>query len=132
MGHLDISKLLGGEHLTTFCTLSKNGFCHKIPGLLDSGANGYAFIDDNLLKNISSFLKPFISPLPNPIPVKGYNGTRGTPITHYCFLNLTVDRRIHSFTPFLITSLGNHGVILGRLWLAEHRVLLDAANRRLI
>ncbi|KAI1003462.1 hypothetical protein K3495_g4744 [Podosphaera aphanis] len=132
MGYLDLSKLLGGDHLIILCTLSQNGFCHIVPGLLDSGANGYAFIDDCLLKRIPLFLKRFISPPPYPISVKGYNGTRGTPITHYCFLNLTFDGRMHSFTPFLITSFGNHGLIFGRSWLSEHRVLLDASKRRLV
>jgi transposase InsO family protein len=118
--------------MTVSCTLSKNGIAHQLPGLIDSGANGYAFVDGTLLKSVSRFFKPFISPLPSPIPVKGYNGQNGAPITHYAVLNLTIDRRIQSFTPFLITSLGNHGLILGRSWLAEHKILLDSARRKLI
>ena len=29
-------------------------------------------------------------------------------------------------------NLGNHGVILGRTWLAEYKVLLDTVHRQLI
>jgi len=132
MRYLDLTKLLGGESLTTRVTLTKNGLAYKVSALLDSGANGYYFIDYSLLKSLSFFLHPLIQRLPTSIPIKGYNGASGTPITHYTLLNLTVDKRIQSFTPFLITHLGNHSVILGRTWLAEHQVLLDTARRRLI
>jgi hypothetical protein len=63
--------------------------------------------------------------------VKGYNGLHGADITHYTLLNLTVDDRIQSFTPFLITRLGTRTVILGRSWLAENRILLNCAQRKL-
>jgi len=132
MQHLDLTKLLGGQSFTTRITLTKNGLSYKLPALLDSGANGYCFIDHSLLKSLSFFLKPSIHSLPNAIPVKGYDGTPGGTISHYTTLNLTVDKRLQSFTPFLITHLGNHGVIIGRSWMEHHQVLLDAFNRRLI
>ena len=132
MRHLDLTKLLGGPALTTRIALSKNGLTYKLPALLDSGANGYCFIDHSLLKSLSFFLKPSIHPLPSPVPVKGFDGKAGRTISHYTTLNLTVDKRLQSFTPFLITHLGNHGVIIGRSWLEHHQVLLDAAKRRLI
>lgn len=34
--------------------------------------------------------------------------------------------------PFLVVDLGRHDVILGRLWLTQHRVLADCAGRRLL
>lgn len=132
MRYLDLTKLLGGQSFTTRVTLTKNGLSYKLPALLDSGANGYCFIDRTLLKSLSFFLKPSIHRLPNAIPVKGFNGVDSERISHYTTLNLTVDKRLQAFTPFLITRLGNHGVILGRTWLEEHRVLLDAARRRII
>jgi len=132
MRYLDLTKLLGGESLTTRATLTRNGLSYKLPALLDSGANGYCFIDSSFLKSLSFFLKPMIQRLPMIVPIKGFNGALGTPISHYARLNLTIEGRLQSFTPFLITNLGNHGVILGRTWLAEHKVLLDTAHRRLI
>ena len=131
MRYLNVSKLLGREHLTMEVLLLWNGFAYQVQALIDSGANGYALIQDTLLSKLSSFLKPCIYKLPTIIRVNGYNGQPGTPITHYCHLNLSIDGRVQSYTPFLITSLGAYGIMLGRKWLKEHRVLLDAANQRL-
>ena len=115
MRYLDLRKLLGGQALTTRIALSKNGASYDIPALLDSGANGYCFIDHSLLKSLSYFLKPSIHPLPSAVPVKGYDSRAGHAISHYTTLNLIVDGRVQSFTPFLITRLGNYGVIIRRL-----------------
>ena len=86
----------------------------------------------NVWTSWSFFLKPLIQRLPTSIPIKGFNGAHSRPITDYTLLNLTVDKRLQSFTPFLITNLGNHSIILGCTWLAEHQVLLNTAHRRLI
>ncbi|RAL60082.1 hypothetical protein DID88_000708 [Monilinia fructigena] len=65
------------------------------------------------------------------IEVKGYNGAYGRAITHYTFLNLSIDGREQSFVPFLITELGSYSILLGRLWLAETRSKVDCYNRKL-
>ena len=53
MRELDLTKLLGGEALTTRVKLSKNGLSYKVNALLYSVANGYTFIDSALLKSLS-------------------------------------------------------------------------------
>ncbi|KAK6581620.1 hypothetical protein PZA11_006311 [Diplocarpon coronariae] len=131
MRYLDLRNLLGGDSMTKRILLSKNGISYKVSALIDTGANGYALIDSALLKSLSSFLKPLIRILPVPFPVKGYNGSRGSTITYYILLNLCIDQRIQSFTPFLITNLGNYRVILGRAWLEEHKVSINCASRKL-
>jgi hypothetical protein len=131
MRYLDLTKLIGGEHMTTFCTLAKNRLSFPTKTLIDSGANGFAFIDTTFLKHLSPFFKPILHSLKSPLQVKGYNSIQGRKITHYTLLNLTVDSRIQSFTPFLITHLGSRSVILGRYWLAENRILVDCAKRKL-
>ncbi|PQE31888.1 retrovirus protein [Rutstroemia sp. NJR-2017a WRK4] len=131
MRYLDITKLIGGEHMTTFCTLAKNGLSFPTKALIDSGANSFVFIDTTFLKYLSPFFKPILRSLKTPIQVRGYNGNQGPRITYYTLLNLTVDGRIQSFTPFLITHLGTQSVILGRHWLAENRILVDCARKKL-
>jgi transposase InsO family protein len=111
--------------------LARNGLFFCTHALIDSGANGFAFIDASFLNRLSPFLKPVLKRLKTPLRVKGYNGLNGADITHYTLLNLTVDDRIQSFTPFLITRLGTRTVILGRSWLAENRILLNCAQRKL-
>jgi hypothetical protein len=131
MRYLDLTTLMGGEHMTLPCTLTKNGLFFQTKALIDSGANGFAFVDASFLKRLSPILKPILKRLKSPLQVKGYNGSKGQEITHYTLINLTVDGRVQSFTPFLITRLGSARLILGRQWLAENRVLLDCARRRL-
>lgn len=117
--------------MTIKATLCKDGLAYQTPILMDSGANGYAFIDRSFLRFLRPALHYFIKPLPRSIPVRGYNGQEGEPISHYVIFTLVIDHRIQSYTPFLITSLGAHKAILGRTWLSEHRVKLDCYNRRL-
>jgi hypothetical protein len=117
--------------MTSLCILVRNGLFFRTYALIDSGANGFAFIDASFLNRLSPFLKPVLKRLKTPLRVKGYNGLYGVDITYYILLNLTVDDCIQSFTPFLITRLGTCTVILGRSWLAENCILLNCAQRKL-
>ena len=131
MRNLDLTKLLGGDSLTTRVTLTSNGLSYKVSALLDTGANGYALIDSGLLKSLSPFLKISIRPLPSPFHVKTFNGSSGRSITRYASINMTVDKRLQTFTPFLVTNLGSHGIILGRQWFEHHKVIINCALRKL-
>jgi transposase InsO family protein len=69
---------------------------------------------------------------PTPIQVKGYDGKKGSPATHYLLLNLTIDGRRQQEIPFCILDLGNHDVILGLKWLAYYDIWLNPRDRKLI
>jgi hypothetical protein len=114
MRYLDLTKLMGGEYITMFCTLTKNGLSFPTKALIDSGANSFVFIDATFLKHLSPFFKPILYSLKTSLQVKDYNGIKGPKIIYYTLLNLTVDSCIQLFTPFLITYLGSRLVILGR------------------
>ncbi|RKF84345.1 hypothetical protein GcM1_109003, partial [Golovinomyces cichoracearum] len=118
---LDTTQLLGGESMVLPCALSKLGIGYRVSALIDSGANGYAFISRSLLMKISRMLKPHKQSLDSSISVKGFNGVAGRPITHFVTLNLTIDHH-----------LDNCDLILGRQWLAHHQVLPDYSRRQLI
>jgi hypothetical protein len=122
---------MGREYITMFYILAKNGLSFPTKALIDLGANSFVFIDITFLKYLSSFFKPILCSLKSLLQVKGYNGIQGCKIIYYTLLNLTVDSCIQSFTPFLITYLGSRSVILGCHWLAENRILVDCAKRRL-
>jgi hypothetical protein len=114
MRYLDLTKLIGGEYMIIFCTLAKNRLSFPTKALIDSEANSFVFIDTTFLKYLSPFFKSILRSLKSPLQIKSYNGIQGRKIIYYTLLNLTVDGRIQSFTPFLIIHLGSRLVILDR------------------
>jgi hypothetical protein len=67
MRYLDLTKLIGGEHITIFCILAKNGFSFPTKALIDLGANSFVFIDITFLKYLSPFFKPILCLLKTPL-----------------------------------------------------------------
>lgn len=134
MNAIDLSQLLGGDSFTTPCKLVKNGYGVSFSALTDTGANGYAFIDAQFATDLCRFLsiKPHALPKDKIWHVRGYNGRSGDDITQYVTLTLCIAGRRIADVPLLILPLGNHDVILGRKFFAEHNALLDSRNRRLI
>jgi predicted aspartyl protease len=112
--------------MTISCTLSSNGYAVSLKALVDSGANGFVFINTPLAISIATFLNVKAQRLPKPIPVKGYNGQSGDAITHILRLHLTVDGRRQYHLPLMILDLGSHDLILGRKWLAHFDILVNA------
>lgn len=112
--------------------LSKSGIGYRVTALINTGANGYAFIERHLLEAHFRMLSPRIQSLPHSIPEKGYNGVAGRPINQFVYLNLMMGHCVQSFTPFLVTDLGNHGIILGLKYLAYHKVITHSNHRKLI
>jgi transposase InsO family protein len=132
MSEVDLSRLLGGKGFTISCTLYRNGCGVNTTALADTGANAFALLDTKCARKISEFLNTPIETLKRPVPVKGYNGQTGKPITSILRIHLRVNgRRLYNM-PFLVTDLGHHDVILGRKWLACLDLWLDVRNRQLI
>lgn len=123
---------MGGKHLAISCTLAKNGYGVISQALIDSGANGFVFINTCCAVDIAKFLGLKTQRLPRAVPVKGYDGQCGQPVTHYLRLHLSVDGRRQYNVPLLILDLGFHDLILGRKWLAFLDILVDVRRRRLI
>ena len=119
---------MGGKHLVTTCTLSKNGYSVSTKALIDCGANGFIFIDTLCAADIAQYLGLKTRRLPQPAAVKGYDGKSENAITHFLLLHLTVDGRRFYNTPLLILDLGSHDLILGRKWLASFKILVDCHN----
>jgi hypothetical protein len=132
MSEVDLSQLLGGKSFTVPCTLFRNGYGVTTTALADSGANAFALLDTKCAKKISKFLNTPMETLEKPIPVKGYDGQVGTPITIVLRTHFRINGRRQYNMPFLITDLGSHDAILGREWLAYLNLWLDVRNQRLI
>jgi predicted aspartyl protease len=116
---------MGGKHLTTTCTLATNGYSVTSQALIDSGANGFVFIDTLGAADTTKYLGFKTQRLPQPVAVKGYDGKAGQPISHYLRLHLTIDGRRQYHTPLLTLDLGSHDIIPGRKWLAYFDILVD-------
>jgi exosome complex RNA-binding protein Rrp4 len=75
--NFDLSQLIEGSSLTMPCIISKNGLRIKTRTLIDTGANGYIFIDCRLAEKAS-------------------------PITQYIEMNLHINGRKQSKQPMLL------------------------------
>lgn len=123
---------MGGKSFTIPCILSRNGNGVKTTALADTGANAFALIDTACAQKLSEFLDEPLETLQSPVPLRGFDGHRATPITQVLRCHLNVDQRRQYNLPFLVTDLGNHDVILGRSWMAYLDIWLDVRNRQLL
>ncbi len=129
---IDLSKLIGGKHLTIPCTLSKNGYGIQLHTLGDTGANGFAFLNTPLAYDIAKFFDIKAKRLPFSVAVKGFNGEGSTSVSHYLQMHFTIDGRKQYNCPLLILDLGSHDMIIGRAWFEHFRVLLNIHDRKLL
>ena len=123
---------MGGNNFTMSCTLSKNGYGIVVPSLLDTGANGFAFIDTTFAIQLAKFLNIKTKPLNRTIQAKGFDGKTSKVITHLLILNLTIDGHRQEEVPFLILDLGNHDLILGLKWMSYFNVWLNPKEHRIM
>ena len=123
---------MGGKHFSISCTISRNGYGIDLHSLIDSGANGFAFMNASFAIEATKFLNVKPVQLKRPIPVKGFDGERGNTITHILILHLTIDGRRQEDIPFCLLDLGNHDVILGLKWMAYFDIWLNPRDRRLV
>ena len=129
---MDLSKLVGGEALTLPCTINKNGLGIKTHALIDTGANGFIFIDSKLASLAIQHLGAELKELPTPCAINGFDGKTAPPITQYLELSLFIDRTRQQKLPMLVVRLGSHDLIIGRTWIDRFNILVDCRNRQLI
>lgn len=133
MASIDLRKLVGGRSLSFPCTITRNGVGITVTALIDTGANGYAFIDRTCAERITKKLGLQRSPLEREIPVTDYKGQNGSPIKSVLWTDLWIDGRLERAAPMLELDTGpENEVLLGRKWLAYHGILPDARRHRLV
>ena len=85
-------------------TLSSDQYQIRLEALVDTGATGYAFIDETKAQEVCEQLGIEPTPLSKPRPVKGFDGKNSPrPITHMINPTLTVQGHSESLCPMLIT-----------------------------
>jgi hypothetical protein len=123
---------MGGRHFTIPCTLSRNGYGVRSSALVDTGANGFAFIDTSFATQLSKFLNIRPVRIPTPLSIQGYDGKRATTVSYALILHLTIDRRRQTSLPFYILDIGTHDIILGLKWMEYFNIWLNPPQKRLI
>ena len=131
MCKVDLSQLLGGDSFTFPYTISSNGLGIKTRTLIDTRANGYAFINTEFAALATRFLNTKPQRLPTLYNIRGFDGKIAQLITDYMELTLLINGR-QIKVPMLVIRLGGQDMILGRKWAAKTGVLIDYKNRQLI
>ena len=118
MSHVDLGRLIGGKSCTIPCTLFRNKYQVLTSALANSGANAFTLIDTQCAVKLTDFLNTPVEDLPEPIPIRGYNGWVRQPIISILRIYLHINGQWQYNVPFLITDLRSYDMILGRKWLA--------------
>ena len=105
---------MGGPSLTFACTLYKDGMAIQVQALGDTGACGYVFLDSRFALDLCRVFGRKLQRLPHPVYPKGYNGKRGSLISHHLSFNLEIDGRRIYYLLMLVVELGSHDMIIRR------------------
>jgi hypothetical protein len=90
--------------------------------MIDSGASGYAFINETFTQSHSLPLQPLR--YPRRLDVADGSPTSSGSITHLAELRLSVANH-HESVPCFVTKLGHYPIILGKTWLSRHNPKID-------
>lgn len=110
---------LDGSHLVISCTLSNNENIIHTHALIDTGASGYAFIDENFARHHKIPLSPLRTP--RHLEVIDGRAVSSGQITHLARLGLTIKEHKEQ-APFFVTTLGHYPLVLGIPWMKHHDI----------
>jgi hypothetical protein len=112
---------LDGNHLVFVGTLLYNDNTISVNTLIDTGAWGFAFIDEKFIfcHNIATFaLKT-----PRHLEVNDGRPIQSGAITQVALLNLAINGHKDK-SPFFVTKLGHHPIVLRIQWMQYHDVAI--------
>ena len=123
--------MLKGDSFTFLCTISSNRLRIKTRTLIDTRANGYAFINTEFAALVTRFFNTKTQQLLILYNIRGFDSKIAQLITDYIELTLLIDRRQIKVL-MLVIRLRGQDIILGRKWAAKTGVLINCKNRQLI
>ena len=118
---------LDGNHIVVKCSLRKHDPIIET-ALCDTGATGYAFIDENIARQYN--LPKFELRTPRPLDVIDGRPIASGDITHMVKVFVKIGNHEEEL-PAFITTLGHYKLVLGILWMRDHDVKLDFAENSL-
>lgn len=126
-----MASLIGGQPFVLPCKIGHNGIILTTNALIDTGANGYIFINTELAAKLAKRLDIPIQTTPDTCGAEGYDGQQAQEINQLIQLSLGLDNRRFFQQPFILVHM-KHDVIIGRKFFAKHQALVDCSNRQLI
>ena len=103
---------MGGRYFTIPYTLSRNGYDVRSSALVDTGANGFAFINRSFATELSKFLSIQPVRIPNPLSIQRFDGKQATTVSQALILHLTIDSKRQTDLLFYVLDIGTYDVIL--------------------
>jgi predicted aspartyl protease len=103
-----------------------------VNSLVDTGAQGFLFLNSTIARSLSESLQVPIQRLPFKILVKGFQDQIQTPVDRCIRLHMRIDGRTIRNCPFVIMDLGSQDCIIGVKWLRQFRLHLDTYRNRLL
>jgi hypothetical protein len=129
---LDLRELIKGNSYTLQTQLNIKGFTFHTRALDNTKANGFLFINSELITLFTHYCGARSKPLPYAISVTGYDDNGNSRITHYVRLTLQINNRRFVRIPFCIALLGKHNIIIGRKWFKYFKINLAITDRKLL
>ena len=105
---------MGGKQLVFNYLVYINNRSIPLSVMVDTGANGYAFMNRKTARMARKLLNLTRTELPKPIPVTGFDDNQKHQLTHVTKAHLCINRRNESEVPFLELDIGAHNIILDR------------------
>ena len=124
--------MFGGKHFRVSTVLCSKGYGVSLQSLVDTGAQGFLFLNSAIARTISSSLQVPIRRLPFKITVKGFQDQVQTRVNQYIRLHLSIDGRKIYNCPFVIMDLGSQDCIIGIKWLRRFQLQLDTVRNRIV
>ena len=99
---------------------------------MDTGAQGYLFLNSKIAASLSTALQQPIRKLPYRVQVRGFKDQISSHVTQYIRLHMNVDGRKILNCPFIILDLGSQDCIIGIQWLRRFKITLDSDRLRMV
>jgi predicted aspartyl protease len=116
---------MDGKHLVVTCFLSHSDQEIQTYALIDCGATGYAFIDEDFAHHHQLPLRPLKNPHILEV-INGHQISSGN-ITHIAEVQLSIQEHRKKL-PMFITKLGHYPIVLGIPWLKQHDITIRFAS----
>ena len=118
---------LDGNHIVVKCSLkSHNPIIESAP--CDTGATGYAFIDENFARQHN--LPKYKLRTPRPLDVIDGRPIASGDVTHMVKVFVKIGNHEEEL-PAFITTLDHYKLLLGIPWMQDHKLKLDFAENSL-
>jgi len=120
VGHRVEEWELEGEHLVVAATLRNNNHSIQTSAMINTGATGFAFIDENFVRQHN--LPRYTLNPPRDLEVIDGRPIESGQITHITKISCQIQDHTETLSAF-ITKLGRSSLVLGIPWLRRHAVV---------